>query len=80
MLSMSVLYTILPQEMVFDGYEEEGDREYFEISMQGGSLVLEAMAKNQAKIVRVISSDPRVFLNPNLQPGSVIEFPYQLKS
>jgi hypothetical protein len=77
---MSVLYTILPHEMVFAGVEEEENREYFEVPMQGGSLVLEAMANNQAKIVRVISSDARIFLNPNLQPGSVIEFPYQLKS
>jgi hypothetical protein len=76
---MSILYTILPHEMIFSGHEEE-EREYFEVPMQGGSLVLEAMAKNQAKIVRVISSDPQVFLNPNLQPGSVIEFPYQLQS
>lgn len=79
-MSMSVLYTILPEELVFRGYEEEGDREYFEIPIEGGNLVLEAMDKNQAKIVRVISSDPQIFLNPTLQPGSVIEFPYQLKS
>lgn len=77
---MSILYTILPQEMVFAGYEEEGDREFHEVPMQGGSLLLEPLAKNQAKIVRVISSDPRVYLNPNLQPGTIIEFPYQLKA
>jgi hypothetical protein len=77
---VSILYTILPQEVVFAGHEEEGGREFYEVPMQGGSLLLEPLAKNQAKIVRVISSDPRVYLNPNLQPGTIIEFPYQLKA
>ncbi len=75
---MSIFYTILPLELVFDGFEDGEDMQLYELPIPGGTLVVEPLSKNQAKIVQVISSDPQLFLNPNLQPGKVIDFSPQL--
>ena len=75
---MNILYTTLPLELVWAGFDPEEEIETFEVPIQGGTLVVEPLEKNQARILRVISSDPGLFLKPHLQPGRIIGFPPSL--
>ncbi|MDD4570452.1 MAG: YlzJ-like family protein [Tepidanaerobacteraceae bacterium] len=70
-----VLYTSVPLEVVLEGIEKK--HEYQEIEIHGIKLVMEPTGMNQAKIVRVISSNPQDFLNTNFSPGKIITFPFQ---
>ena len=71
---MSLFYSIVPLELVFEGHQEDPVPDTQEIPFQGGILVVKPEENNQAKVVRVISSDPHLFLNPSLQPGSTVHF------
>ena len=77
---MSILYTALPQELIMQGSEEASKVEYFELPMEGGSMVLEPLSLNQFKIVRIISSDPALFMKPELQPGTILTLPLELEN
>ncbi len=70
---MSLLHTVMPLELVL---QESGKDvvENYELSITGGSIVVEPLSMDKAKIIRVISSEPQVYLQPQLQPGSVIKF------
>ncbi len=70
---MSILYTVVPLELIWEGIEDE-TVDNIEIPIENGSLIVEPLSLNHAKIVRVISSNPQVFLDPLLQPGKTIEF------
>lgn len=70
---MSLLYTVMPLELVLQESSKDVVENY-ELSITGGSVIVEALSMDKAKIIRVISSDPQVYLQPQLQPGSVIEF------
>lgn len=72
---MSLLYTVMPLELVLQESSKDVVENY-ELSITGGSVIVEALSMDKAKIIRVISSDPQVYLQPQLQPGSVIEFPW----
>jgi hypothetical protein len=71
---MGLFYTLLPLELVFAGIDEEREAVPVELPIQGGTLVVEPLGYRQARILRVISSDPRLFLEPRLQPGQVLDF------
>ena len=71
---MGLFYTVLPLELVFAGIDAERKTQPVELPIQGGILVVEPLGHRQARILRVISSDPQLFLEPRLQPGQVLEF------
>lgn len=67
-------YTPLPIESVFEGYDESQSA-LEEIVFQGVSMMVEPQENGkQATIVRVISSNPQDYLNPDFAPGKVISF------
>lgn len=66
-----VLYTVSPLETVLEGYDQYSP-EYFELEYGTCRIVVEAMPPASGKIVRIISSQPHDYLNPLLQPGSII--------
>ena len=69
-----MFYTIMPLEVVMEG-SETFEPVYSEMSWKnGGTLLVEEMGQNQAKVVRLISSDPLDYLDPAVQPGCIIEF------
>lgn len=67
-----ILYTSMPLEIVLEGMDKT--YEYKEIDVGGVKLVVEPMGINQGKIVRLLSSNPQDFLNPNFSPGKIITF------
>ncbi|WP_213974656.1 YlzJ-like family protein [Tepidanaerobacter acetatoxydans] len=70
-----LLYTTMPLEIVLDGIYKE--HEYKEIDTNGVKLIVECIGINQGKIVRLLSSNPQDFLNPNFFPGKIITFSLQ---
>lgn len=72
-----ILYTVLPIEVVLEGLEQE--RGFVDIQLQGLTITVEPVSLEEAVIVRVISTDPRHYLNPQLSPGRKIRV-FQLSS
>ncbi len=69
-----ILYTIVPLEIVLDGSETYTPF-YAELPLKnGGTLLVEQSGLNSARVVRLISSNPADYLDPALQPGSIINF------
>lgn len=48
------------------------DRDIVEVTYHGKLLLVEPVSATQARVVRLISTDPADFLRPDLQPGSLI--------
>lgn len=66
-------YTPLPLEDVFDGWDRPR-QEAQEVVVNGVTMVVEPVNMKEAKIVRIISSDPQDYLNPAFQPGKMVAF------
>ncbi len=67
-----VIYTIYPPETVLEARAED-KRHYFCVEYQGRTFVLE-LVDGQAQIVRLVSLDPKDYLNPSWQPGTTFGF------
>lgn len=70
-------YTIIPLEYVFEDNEDNVDQltektTEFEIKKGSASLLVSSTTGGQAKISRIISTDPQDYLNPDWQPGSLL--------
>lgn len=68
-----ILYTPVPIESVLN-QNEDTTYEYFELDYHGVTLVMEPIDSYQAKIVRLISSNPNDYLNPSYTPGNILRF------
>lgn len=66
-----VLYTPLLIEEVLK--DQDKLKKLKEIDYNGVLVQVENVAEGQYKIVRIISSEAEVFLDPELQPGMIIE-------
>lgn len=73
-----ILYTVLPIEQVLEGIERE--RHFVDIEIQGVTMTIEPVSAEEAMIVRIISTDPRDFLKPALQPGRKIRLTATLEN
>jgi len=68
-----ILYTIFPLEQVLEEPNTEY-LDYIEMEYEGNVLILQPLSSNVGKIVRLISSDPNDYLNPQYQPGTLLHF------
>jgi hypothetical protein len=68
-----IIYTAMPLEMVCEGFESYKPL-YKEIEYLGIRMQVEPIGPNQAKIVRLLSSNPQDYLYPSLSPGNTILF------
>lgn len=66
-----LLYTIVPEEIVFKRSEDEIESTQ-EIVYGGKKMLVYPVGFKQFQVVQLISSDPNDFLDTELQPGSVI--------
>mgnify|MGYP001346298833 FL=1 len=66
-----LIYTIAPIEEVLKGLEDT-ERELIEVEINGIPIQIEMTSPTSGQIVRVFSSDPQDFLDPNLQPGITV--------
>ena len=65
-------YSPIPLEVIFDGYNEM-KLNYREVQMGQVTMVLEQVSQTESKIVRLISPNAQDYLNPNYQPGTIIQ-------
>ncbi len=65
-----ILHTVLPIEQVLEGMDQE--RRFTEMTILGVTLIVEAVSADMAVIVRIVSTDPRDYLNPALEPGRTV--------
>ncbi len=65
-----LLYTPLPAEQVLEGSDKEINIE--EINYKGIKIQVEDINGKNYKIMRLISSNPNDYLNPEFQPGNMI--------
>lgn len=67
-----ILWTVMPLDVVFP--PTENTLSYEEIEVDGTKLIVERLSVTEAKVIRVISSNPADFLNPNYQPGTRLTY------
>ncbi|NLZ93757.1 MAG: hypothetical protein GX922_07085 [Firmicutes bacterium] len=67
-----MLWTIIPVETVMAGLDNF-QPQYKELTWKNKTLLVEPQGMAEAKVIRIISSDPLDYLNPQLQPGQIIK-------
>jgi hypothetical protein len=60
-------------ELVFEGLDQSPPRTFEQIVCRGTSLLAEKASHGQYKVIRVLSTDPAVFLDPQLQPDQLVQ-------
>lgn len=70
-----ILYSIIPADIVFNGYNQEKkeDIKYVELEYQGEKIQAIPVSNSEYIITRLISTSPKAYLRPGLQPGTVIK-------
>lgn len=69
---MSVLWTVLPMELVLEGFEKGSV--YEEAVVSGARVMVERVAPFESRIVRLLSTAPSDYLRPELQPGTMLTY------
>lgn len=67
------IYSPLPPEMIWEGWEDFKPV-WQEIKVNGRILQVEMQGFNQARVVRLLSTDPADYLNSAYQPGCILSF------
>lgn len=67
-----ILYTPMQLELVFEGMDTDPPRAFEQVVCRGTSVLAEKAAHGRYKVIRVLSTDPAVFLDPELQPDQLV--------
>ncbi len=68
-----VMWTIVPDMFLFSKDDPKFlENQYNEIEFSNKILVTRKLNEKQYEIVRIITTDPRDYLNEKIQPGSII--------
>lgn len=67
-----IYYAAFPAELAFEGYDTFAP-EYMRIPFARGCLIVEPLSPTSLRIVGLISSDIQDYLQPQFQPGRVID-------
>lgn len=66
-----MLWTIVPTDMVLEGLEDLSACQ--EIAYKGRLLMVKSIGLQQVQVVQLVSSDPADYLDPELQPGRLLD-------
>jgi hypothetical protein len=71
-----ILYTYQSQDLIFPANEEDFAKQQT-MPIPGGSVIVEAVnqaggAASQYKVIRLVSTDPNMYLDSQYQPGSLL--------
>ncbi|KKI92626.1 hypothetical protein WQ54_08425 [Bacillus sp. SA1-12] len=66
-----IFYTMMPEQLMFPTHEDDFKKQSV-IEMNGVQLLVQEASKAHYEIVRVLSSDPRHFLDSQYCPGQKI--------
>ncbi|MTI79424.1 MAG: hypothetical protein FH758_00875 [Firmicutes bacterium] len=69
-----ILYTPMQLELVLDGMDQYQASNQREISMGSSTLIVEDNGFGRGQVVRLISTEPQDYLNPNYAPGAEFKF------
>jgi hypothetical protein len=68
-----MLWTVMPLETVLAGHETYRPS-YREISWKNATLLVEEAGRDTARVIRLLSTDPLHYLDPQVQPGTIIRY------
>ncbi len=74
-----MIWSIIPEEMIFDGAEKLSRNNYQIINYRGKKVLVMLMQNGDAQIVSLISSDPLDFIDQSFSPGSCISLAWNNK-
>lgn len=70
-----ILYTVVPLERVLEGLTPWDKRTFREVSVDGVRLIVEETSPGRGRVVRLLSTDPKDFLDPRYQPDACVSLP-----
>jgi len=65
-------YAALPLELIFEGCESY-DPDYLRLRFARGWIIVEPLSPHSFRVVQLMSSDLQDYLNPQFQPGRIID-------
>ncbi len=69
-----ILYTIMPPDIVFGGFGfYMNNLGFVELEYMGEKIQAIPLSNGEYKIERILSTSPKAYLNPALQPGNIIK-------
>lgn len=66
-----ILWTSLPAEQVLEGFDNNTYIDYEAGNVAGIPVLLEKMETGQKRVVRINSTNPAHYMNPDVYPGVV---------
>lgn len=66
-----ILYTIMPMEVVMHSEVPVEQNKTRIVQYEGYQLEV-SLTNGQAQVQRIFSTNPRDYLNPKIQPGSIV--------
>ncbi|MHB1042110.1 MAG: YlzJ-like family protein [Eubacteriales bacterium] len=69
-----ILYTPMQLELVLEGFDKTQYPDYEKIEYDGVSMLVERTCQGKKKVVKLLSTDPKDYLRPDLIPGSELDF------
>lgn len=74
-----ILYTSMPHELIFPMEADSLNKQKI-ITLNAVPVLVEETPDNQYRIVKVMSTDPSVFLDNQYTPGTMVQMTPQFKS
>jgi hypothetical protein len=69
-----IIYSCMPLELIFENMGQT-NYEFQEAEFEGVKMVVEPSGSfSEARIIRLLSSNPQDYLNPRYMPGQTIHF------
>lgn len=68
-----ILWTPMQLELVFEGLEDMGAPEYGQVCHRGVPVLVERTKGGRGRVARLLSTDPRDYLNVEYTPGNLID-------
>lgn len=72
-----ILHTIVDPQIIWGTGQFELNNDIQEISYKGVQLIARKIKENTYMVDRILSTDLKHFLDPDLQPGRIIEYTLQ---
>ncbi|NLK85866.1 MAG: hypothetical protein GX279_00030 [Clostridiaceae bacterium] len=67
-----ILYSIVPPEIVFNGFEGDAGIKHIQGEYRGEKVLVVRMTDGSYTMSRLISTRPSSFLDPAFQPGTTV--------
>ncbi len=67
-----MLYTIVPHEEIWGELDQVDQQEYRDVTLNGCTMQIQPVDSATGKVIRLMSTNPADYLNPQFQPGSTV--------